>query len=58
MSALASLVCSRNGSRTGSSAREQGYRLRGRHHEIYLGDPRRADPTKLKTALRQGVEKA
>jgi hypothetical protein len=23
------------------------------HHEIYLGDPRRADPTKLKTIIRQ-----
>ncbi len=38
-------------------ARERGYRLRGRHHEIYLGDPRRADPAKLKTVLRQAVEK-
>jgi hypothetical protein len=23
------------------------------HHEIYLGDPRKADPTKLKTIIRQ-----
>lgn len=37
-------------------ARERGYRLRGPHHEIYLGDPRRADPAKLKTVLRHGVE--
>jgi hypothetical protein len=29
---------------------------RGAHHEIYLGDPRRADPAKLKTVLRQPVE--
>lgn len=36
-------------------ARENGYTLRGRHHEIYLGDPRRADPAKLKTGLRQPV---
>jgi hypothetical protein len=36
-------------------ARENGYRLRGKHHEIYLGDPRRADPAKLKTMLRQPV---
>ena len=28
---------------------------RGAHHEIYLGDPRRADPAKLKTVLRQPV---
>jgi hypothetical protein len=30
----------------------------GKHHEIYLGDPRRADPAKLKTVLRQPVRKA
>ena len=34
----------------------QGYRLRGRHHEIYLGDPRRAAPEKLRTILRHPVE--
>ncbi|MDH3517432.1 MAG: GyrI-like domain-containing protein [Acidimicrobiia bacterium] len=33
-----------------------GYRKRGRHHEIYMGDPRRAAPAKLKTILRQPVE--
>jgi len=38
-------------------ARENGYRLCGMHHEIYLGDPRRADPARLKTVLRQPVEK-
>jgi len=38
-------------------ARENGYRLRGKHHEIYLGDPRRAKPEKLKTVLRHPVEK-
>jgi hypothetical protein len=40
----------------------QGYRDRvgpnGKHHEIYLGDPRKADPSKLKTVLRHPVEKA
>jgi hypothetical protein len=36
-------------------AAENGYRLAGKHHEIYLGDPRRADPEKLKTVLRHGV---
>jgi hypothetical protein len=35
---------------------DQGLRRRGAHHEIYLGDPRRGDPSKLKTALRQPVE--
>jgi hypothetical protein len=27
-----------------------------RHHEIYLGDPRKTDPSKLKTVLRHPVE--
>jgi hypothetical protein len=27
----------------------------GRHHEIYLGDPRRAAPEKLRTILRHPV---
>jgi hypothetical protein len=36
---------------------EQGYNLRGRHHEIYLGDPKRSAPEKLKTIMRQPVEK-
>ena len=42
-------------------AGENGYRDRvghgGKHHEIYLGDPRKADPAKLKTVLRHPVEK-
>lgn len=33
-----------------------GFRPTGRHHEIYLGDPRRAAPEKLRTILRQRVE--
>lgn len=36
--------------------REQGNRLRGRHHEIYLSDPRRTAPEKLKTVIRQPFE--
>jgi hypothetical protein len=40
-----------------SFARERGFALRGRHHEIYLGDPRRAAPEKLKTIIRQPVKK-
>ena len=28
----------------------------GKHHEIYLGDPRKADPAKLKTVLRHPIE--
>jgi hypothetical protein len=30
-----------------------GKQLRGKHHEIYLSDPRRSAPEKLKTILRQ-----
>lgn len=30
----------------------------GRHHEIYLSDPRKTSPDKLKTILRQPVKKA
>ena len=33
-------------------------RPRGRHHEIYLGDPRRSRPERLRTILRQPVEPA
>ncbi|MCB2201032.1 GyrI-like domain-containing protein [bacterium] len=38
-------------------AEEQGYKLDGLHHEIYLGDPRKTDPAKLKTILRHPVKK-
>lgn len=37
---------------------EQGLVLRGRHHEIYLGDPRRTAPERLRTILRQPVSRA
>jgi len=33
----------------------QGRRPRGKHHEIYLGDPRRVPPERLRTLLRQPV---
>lgn len=32
---------------------DQGGQLAGKHHEIYLNDMRRTDPTKLKTIIRQ-----
>jgi hypothetical protein len=38
-------------------AAENGYGYRGKHHEIYIGDPRRSQPEKLRTVLRQPVEK-
>lgn len=34
---------------------ENGLRLRGKHHEIYLSDARRTAPDKLRTILRQPV---
>ena len=34
-----------------------GYTFNGRHHEIYLSDPRRVEPAKLKTILRQPIRK-
>lgn len=33
----------------------EGYEPTGKHHEIYLGDPRRSAPEKLKTIVRQPV---
>jgi len=35
-----------------------GLRMTGKHHEIYLSDPRRVAPEKLRTILRQPVESA
>ena len=40
-----------------SWVKEQGYRIRGVHHEIYMSDPRRTKPEKLKTIIRHPVEK-
>ncbi len=36
---------------------DNGYELVGKHHELYFGDPRRTAPEKLRTILRQPVEK-
>ena len=38
--------------------RDRGYELRGKHHEIYLSDPRRSAPEKMKTILRHPIAKA
>jgi len=35
-----------------------GLRPRGRHHELYVGDPGRSAPAKLRTLIRQPVEPA
>jgi hypothetical protein len=37
---------------------ESGYALTGKHHEIYLSQPGRGDPAKMKTVIRQPVRKA
>ena len=36
-------------------AQQSGLTCRGRHHEIYLSDPRRVAPAKLRTILRLPV---
>ena len=36
---------------------QNGYELQGKHHEIYLSDPRKVAPDKLRTVLRQPVER-
>jgi len=36
---------------------DNGYERAGKHHEIYLGDPRRSAPEKLRTVIRQPMRK-
>lgn len=38
-------------------ARENGYQMHGKHHEIYLGNPMRSQPEKLKTILRHPIRR-
>ena len=35
--------------------KDKGLRLKGKHHEIYLSDPRRSAPEKMKIIIRQPV---
>jgi hypothetical protein len=42
----------------GVFAAANDYVFHGRHHEIYLGDPRTAKPENLKTVLRHAVKRA
>ena len=37
---------------------DNGLRMTGLHHEVYLSDVRRVEPAKLRTILRQPVERA
>jgi hypothetical protein len=39
-----------------SFMKENGFTFNGKHHEIYLSDPRKTVPEKLKTILRQPVK--
>jgi hypothetical protein len=39
-------------------AQQNGYVFHGKHHEIYLGDPRTAKPENLKTVLRHPVRRS
>lgn len=34
---------------------DTGFKLRGKHHEIYLSDPRKTAPEKIKTVIRQPI---
>ena len=36
---------------------QSGYRMKGKHHEIYLSDPRKAAPEKMKTVIRQPISR-
>lgn len=40
-----------------ASINQKEYRLRGKHHEIYLNDPRKTASEKLQTIIRQPFEK-
>jgi len=36
----------------------EGYLVNGKHHEIYVGNPQRTPPEKLRTVIRQPIRKA
>lgn len=36
--------------------KDKGYKLNGKHHEIYLNDVRKTSPEKLKTIIRQPIK--
>jgi len=39
-----------------SYIKQTGYELRGKHHEIYLSDPGRSKPERMKTIIRQPID--
>jgi len=42
--------------KTHNFIKDKGYSLRGKHHEIYLSNFRKAKPEKMKTVIRQPME--
>ena len=40
-----------------SFIQSNGYKMAGKHHEIYLSDPSRTAPEKLKTIIRQPIKR-
>lgn len=40
-----------------SFAKERGFELRDKHHEIYVSDPRKVKPEKMRTVIRQPIRK-
>lgn len=36
--------------------KKNGYEMNGRHHEIYISDPRRSAPERMKTVIRQPMK--
>jgi len=38
-------------------AKENGYKLRGSYHEIYISDPRHTNPDKERTIIRYPIKK-
>ena len=40
-----------------SYMKENGLKVKGRHHEIYISDPRKTKPAKLKTVIRFQIQK-
>ncbi len=45
-----------NVQRLHDAIKASGHQLSGKHHEIYLGDPRKTAPERLKTVLRQPMK--
>ena len=42
----------------GEFTAQNGYQMQHKHHEVYIGNPLRADPARLKTILRHPIKRA